>query len=60
MLKGIKIKDWNYKGKTVKLNYEDNTSVLVQRTDFDRAFGNMMAISKETLTNEYMHQDCCQ
>lgn len=58
MLKGIRLTNWVYNGDTVKLNYEDNTSLLVQKTDFDRAFGNMMAIPKETLTKEYMHINC--
>ena len=58
MSEGIKLTDWVYNGDKVKLNYEDNTSVLVQKTDFDRAFGNIMAISKETLIKEYMHINC--
>ena len=58
MSKGIKLKNWVYNGDTVKLNYEDNTSLLVQKTDFDRAMGNIISLSKDKLTKEYMHIHC--
>ena len=58
MSKGIKLTDWVYNGDTVKLNYEDNTSLLVQKTDFDRAMGNIISLSKDKLTKEYMHIHC--
>lgn len=58
MSNGIKFTNWVYDGDKVKLNYEDNTSVLIQKTDFDRAFGNIIHISKEKLTKEYMHINC--
>lgn len=58
MLKGIRLTNWAYNGDTVKLNYEDNTSLLVQKTDFDRAMLNIIGLPKETLTKEYMHINC--
>ena len=58
MLKKVKLKDWVYVGNKVKLNYDDNTSILIQKTDFDRAFGNIVSIPKEILTKEYMHINC--
>lgn len=58
MLKGIRLTNWVYNGDNVKLNYEDNTSLLVQKTDFDRAMLNIIGLPKETLTKEYMHINC--
>ena len=58
MLKEVRLKDWICVGNKVKLNYDDNTSILIQKTDFDRAFGNIVSIPKETLTKEYMHINC--
>ena len=54
-----KLVKWEYNDdKTVKFNYSDNTSLLVLKSDFDRAFGCMVALSKEVLTKEYMHKHC--
>lgn len=58
MLKEIKLTNWVYNGDTVKLNYEDNTSLLVQKTDFDRAMANIIGLTKDTFTKEYMHINC--
>ena len=58
MSEGIKLTDWVNNDDTVKLNYNDNSSLLLLKSDFDQNIGHIIEISKEEVAKEFMHKDC--
>lgn len=47
MNNNIYLKKWNYAGDRVRLIYDDNSVLYVTKKDFDRAFGCIIALTKE-------------
>lgn len=53
MDKKVYLKEWNYDGDKVKLEYKDNSIVYVKRSDFDRAFGCIVSASKDVIIRDF-------
>ena len=43
----VYLKKWNYDGDRVRLIYDDDSVLYVTKKDFDRAFGCIIALTKE-------------
>ncbi len=58
---GIAIESWNYdetdKNRPVHLKYADGSELLVQKSVFDRAFGTIVGVDKDTCAEEFAIPD---
>lgn len=48
------LKEWNIVGSKVHLTYNNGTELLIDKTDFDRAFGCIVSASKEVVLRDYV------
>ncbi len=59
--KSVMIDSWNYdetdKERPVHLKYQDGTELLVQKSVFDRAFGVIVTVDKDTCIAEFAIPD---
>lgn len=53
MDKKVYLKEWNYDGDKVKLEYKDDSILFVKRSDFDRAFGCIVSASKDVIIRDF-------
>lgn len=51
--KRINLRDWFKENDKVKLIYEDNSIVYIKESDFDRAFGTIVSLSKEDVIRDF-------
>lgn len=49
----IYLEQWCYDGDKVRLQYKDDTVVLVKKSDFDRAFGCIVSSDKDTVIRDF-------
>lgn len=49
----IYLKNWDYDGDKVKLEYQDDSIVYVKKTDFDRAFGCIVSATKSEIVRDF-------
>lgn len=43
----VYLRKWNYDGDRIRLEYQDDSVLYVTKKDFDRAFGCIIALTKE-------------
>ncbi len=53
MGKKVHLKKYKVKGKKVKLIYQNGTSLIVRKTDFDRAFQCMVSCPKSEIKRDF-------
>ena len=48
---------WNHEGERIKLRFLDGSILYVTKTDFDRAFGCIINLTKEEVEKDFAIQD---
>ncbi len=49
----VYLKKWTDEGEKVRLDYQDGTTLYVSKVDFNRAFGCIVALTKDEAERDF-------